>query len=115
MNHRSETSTGGLSQGIALFSNGGVQRFRRRIVRNVEETDEAELPEAETKIADVEAKDATKFRSRRPDPKDVLSPGSEELRGSLSVLGEERPGRCSAARIPAAPGKLGGGRWTSSY
>jgi len=52
------------SQGIALFSNAGIRRFYRGIVRNVEETDEAELPEAETKIADVEAQDARKFLAR---------------------------------------------------
>ena len=52
------------SQGIALFSNAGIRRFYRGIVRNVEETDEADLPEAETRIADVEAKDASKFLAR---------------------------------------------------
>ena len=52
------------SQGIALFSNAGIRRFYRGIVRNVEETDEADLPEAETRIADVEAQDASKFLAR---------------------------------------------------
>jgi 5-methylthioadenosine/S-adenosylhomocysteine deaminase len=52
------------SQGIALFSNAGIRRFYRGIVRNVEDTDEADLPEVETRIADVEAKDATKFLAR---------------------------------------------------
>ena len=52
------------SQGIALFSNAGIRRFYRGIVRNVEETEEADLPEAETRIADVEAKDASKFLAR---------------------------------------------------
>ena len=52
------------SQGIALFSNAGIRRFYRGIVRNVEETDEADLPEAQTRIADVEAKDASKFLAR---------------------------------------------------
>lgn len=52
------------SQGIALFSNAGIRRFYRGIVRNVEDTDEADLPEVETRIADVEAKSASKFLAR---------------------------------------------------
>jgi len=49
------------SQGIALFSNAGIRRFYRGIVRNVEETDDENLPEVETRIADVEAQSAQKF------------------------------------------------------
>ena len=52
------------SQGIALSSYSGIQRFYKGIVRNVEQTDEDELPEAGTHIADVEAKDRTKFLKR---------------------------------------------------
>jgi hypothetical protein len=52
------------SQGIALFSNAGIRRFYRGIVRNVEETDDENLPEVETRIADVEAKSASKFLAR---------------------------------------------------
>lgn len=52
------------SQGIQLFSNQGIRRFYRGIVRNVEQTDEAALPEAVTKIADVEAADAAAFFER---------------------------------------------------
>jgi 5-methylthioadenosine/S-adenosylhomocysteine deaminase len=52
------------SQGIALFSNAGIRRFYRGIVRNVEETDQEDLPEVETRIADVEAKSAQKFLAR---------------------------------------------------
>jgi cytosine/adenosine deaminase-related metal-dependent hydrolase len=52
------------SQGIALFSNAGVRRFYRGIVRNVEATDDADLPEAATRIADVEAQDANAFLGR---------------------------------------------------
>jgi hypothetical protein len=52
------------SQGIALFSNAGIRRFYRGIVRNVEDTDDADLPEVETRIADVEAKSAAKFLAR---------------------------------------------------
>lgn len=52
------------SQGIQLFSNAGIRRFYRGIVRNVEQTDETALPEADTRIADVEAKDAQRFLAR---------------------------------------------------
>jgi cytosine/adenosine deaminase-related metal-dependent hydrolase len=52
------------SQGIALSSYSGIQHFYKGIVRNVEQTDEDELPEAGTHIADVEAKDRTKFLKR---------------------------------------------------
>jgi cytosine/adenosine deaminase-related metal-dependent hydrolase len=52
------------SQGIALSSYAGIQRFYKGIVRNVEQTDEAGLPEAATHIADVEAKDREKFLKR---------------------------------------------------
>jgi 5-methylthioadenosine/S-adenosylhomocysteine deaminase len=52
------------SQGIALSSYAGIQRFYKGIVRNVEQTDEPELPEARTKISDVEATDRDKFLKR---------------------------------------------------
>jgi 5-methylthioadenosine/S-adenosylhomocysteine deaminase len=49
------------TQGIALFSAPGIRRYYRGIVRNVEETGERELPEAGSRIADVDAKDARRF------------------------------------------------------
>jgi 5-methylthioadenosine/S-adenosylhomocysteine deaminase len=52
------------SQGIMLSSNAGVQRFYRGIVRNVEQTDDPDLPEAKGRIADVDAKDARAFLAR---------------------------------------------------
>jgi 5-methylthioadenosine/S-adenosylhomocysteine deaminase len=52
------------AQGIALASNAGIRRYYRGVVRNVEQTDEAELPEAASHIADVEAKDRAKFLER---------------------------------------------------
>lgn len=52
------------SQGIQLFSQAGIRRFYRGIVRNVELTEEAALPEANTRIADVEAATAAKFFER---------------------------------------------------
>lgn len=52
------------SQGIELFSNAGSRRYYRGIVRNVEETDQIDLPEAATKIADVDATDIDSFYRR---------------------------------------------------
>jgi len=52
------------SQGIELYSNHGARRYYRGIVRNVEQTDDAALPEALTKISDVEATQAAAFLSR---------------------------------------------------
>ncbi len=52
------------AQGIALSSYAGIQRFYKGIVRNVEQTNEPDLPEAGTHIADVEAKDHEKFLKR---------------------------------------------------
>lgn len=52
------------SQGIALFSNNGIQKYYRGIVRNVENTDDAEMPEALAKISDVESASIEKFFQR---------------------------------------------------
>jgi cytosine/adenosine deaminase-related metal-dependent hydrolase len=52
------------SQGIMLNSNAGVQRFYRGILRNVEQTDDPGLSEAQARIADVDAKDAKSFLAR---------------------------------------------------
>lgn len=52
------------TQGIGLSSYAGIQRFYKGIVRNVEQTDEPDLPEAGTHISDVEAKDREKFLRR---------------------------------------------------
>ncbi len=49
------------TQGIALFSAPGVRRYYRGIVRNVEETGEVALPEAGSRIADVDANDPQAF------------------------------------------------------
>jgi 5-methylthioadenosine/S-adenosylhomocysteine deaminase len=49
------------TQGIALFSAPGVRRYYRGIVRNVEETGDPQLPEAGSRIADVDAKDPQAF------------------------------------------------------
>jgi 5-methylthioadenosine/S-adenosylhomocysteine deaminase len=52
------------TQGIALFSNAGITRYYRGIVRNVEEPDDPALRAATSRIADVEATDAAKFLAR---------------------------------------------------
>jgi 5-methylthioadenosine/S-adenosylhomocysteine deaminase len=49
------------TQGISLASNAGIKRFYRGIVRNVEQTNEPDLSEASTRIADVAAGDAASF------------------------------------------------------
>jgi len=60
------------TQGIALSSYAGIQRFYKGIVRNVEQTDEDDLPEASSHIADVEAKDRNKFLKRLESGKRLL-------------------------------------------
>lgn len=52
------------SQGIMLNSNAGVQRFFRGILRNVEHTDQADLSDADARIADIDARDARKFLAK---------------------------------------------------
>ena len=52
------------SQGIMLNSNAGMRRYYRGILRNVEQTDDPELSEAQARIADVDAKDARSFLRR---------------------------------------------------
>ncbi|MBV9605525.1 MAG: amidohydrolase family protein [Solirubrobacterales bacterium] len=49
------------SQGIALFSAPGIRRYYRGVVRNVEETSDPQLPEAGSRIADVQASDPQAF------------------------------------------------------
>ena len=52
------------SQGIALYSNNGIRKYYKGIIRNVESTYDSNLPEALTRISDVDANDVDKFRSR---------------------------------------------------
>jgi cytosine/adenosine deaminase-related metal-dependent hydrolase len=49
------------SQGIKLNSNAGISRFYRGLIRNVEQTDDPSLSQAQARIADVDAKDAQRF------------------------------------------------------
>src|SRR5262249_1745696 len=52
------------TQGRGLFSNTGARRYYRGLVRNVESTAELDLPDALTRIADVDASDAASFLAR---------------------------------------------------
>jgi cytosine/adenosine deaminase-related metal-dependent hydrolase len=52
------------SQGVKLASNAGIQRFYRGIIRNVEQTDDPNLPEAQGRIPDLVATDAAHFLAR---------------------------------------------------
>ncbi|HEX6427344.1 MAG TPA: amidohydrolase family protein, partial [Niastella sp.] len=49
------------SQGIMLFSNAGIKKYYRGIVRNVEETADPGLPNVDAHIPDIVARDAAKF------------------------------------------------------
>jgi 5-methylthioadenosine/S-adenosylhomocysteine deaminase len=49
------------SQGIMLFSNAGIKKYYRGIVRNVEESADADLPNVDAHIPDIVARDAEKF------------------------------------------------------
>jgi cytosine/adenosine deaminase-related metal-dependent hydrolase len=58
------------SQGIALFSNANTRRYHRGLVRNVEDTDDPGLPEADSRVADVD--DAESFLARLERGKTVV-------------------------------------------
>jgi 5-methylthioadenosine/S-adenosylhomocysteine deaminase len=49
------------SQGIEIFSNKGARRLYRGNIRNVEQTDDKDLPGAGTRIGDVDAASAVNF------------------------------------------------------
>ncbi|OQP58144.1 hypothetical protein A3860_07400 [Niastella vici] len=49
------------SQGIMLFSNAGIKKYYRGIVRNVEESADANLPNVDAHIPDITARDAARF------------------------------------------------------
>jgi 5-methylthioadenosine/S-adenosylhomocysteine deaminase len=52
------------TQGIMLASNAGIRRYYRGLIRNVEQTDDPALSEAQSRIADVDAEDARRFLTR---------------------------------------------------
>lgn len=49
------------SQGITLSSNNRIRRYFRGVVRNVEQTGDPALPQAQTRVPDVAARDAQRF------------------------------------------------------
>ena len=49
------------SQGIMLFSNAGIKKYYRGIVRNVEESGDINLPNVDAHIPDIIARDIEKF------------------------------------------------------
>jgi cytosine/adenosine deaminase-related metal-dependent hydrolase len=60
------------SQGIALFSDAGARRLYQGVVRTVESTGDPALPEAASRIADVDATDAQRFLARLNQGKRLL-------------------------------------------
>ncbi len=76
------------SQGIALYSNANTRRYHRGLVRNVEDTNDPALPEADSRVADVD--DAASFADRLARGKRVilhLSEGVDErARGHFLAL-----------------------------
>jgi cytosine/adenosine deaminase-related metal-dependent hydrolase len=85
------------SQGITLFSNNGIKKFYRGVVRNVEKTNEEELPKALAKIPDIDADDAQRFLQR--------------LRDSTSMLLHLSEGLDDTARRHFLALHLGGDQW----
>src|SRR3546814_12231902 len=49
------------AHGIALFSNAGIRRYYKGLLRNVEISGGPDLPAADARIGDVEAEDAGRF------------------------------------------------------
>jgi cytosine/adenosine deaminase-related metal-dependent hydrolase len=49
------------SQGITLSSNNRIRRYFRGVVRNVEQTGDRSLPQAQTRVPDIAARDAQRF------------------------------------------------------
>ncbi len=52
------------SQGITLANEAGIRRYFRGVVRNVEATDDDDLPEVTTRVPDVAARDVQSFLTR---------------------------------------------------
>jgi cytosine/adenosine deaminase-related metal-dependent hydrolase len=84
------------SQGVALFSDAGARRMYRGLVRNVEQTDDPALPEASSRIADVEATDVARFLARLQQPHRLilhLAEGTDAAaRGHFQAL-QYQPGQ----------------------
>jgi 5-methylthioadenosine/S-adenosylhomocysteine deaminase len=60
------------SQGVALYSNSNTRRYHRGLVRNVEETNDDGLPEADSRVADIDADGAAAFLARLEKGKRII-------------------------------------------
>ena len=85
------------SQGIELFSNKGARRLYRGDIRNVEQTDDPELPGAGTRIGDVDAASAPAFL--------------QALKGKPCYILHLSEGTDSAARNHFLALKISDSRW----
>jgi cytosine/adenosine deaminase-related metal-dependent hydrolase len=85
------------SQGLTLSSNMGIRRFYRGLVRNVEDSDDDDLPPAGTRVDDVAAADATRFLER--------------LESSTALLLHLAEGVDAAAREHFRALRIGPDRW----
>src|SRR3546814_16390530 len=66
------------SQGIALFSNAGIRRYYKGLLRNVEISGGQDLPAADARIGNVEAEDAGRFLAHLPSCNCLLDRKSAE-------------------------------------
>lgn len=85
------------SQGIMLFSNAGIKKYYRGIMRNVEDTDDEALPEVDAHIPDIAAKDVGKF--------------SKQLKKASCLLLHLSEGRDDKARKHFEALRLNGTDW----
>lgn len=85
------------SQGIMLFSNAGIKKYYRGVVRNVEDTDDERLPEVDAHIPDIAAKDVEKF--------------SKQLKKSSCLLLHLSEGRDDKAHKHFEALRLNGNDW----
>jgi hypothetical protein len=94
------------TQGIALFSAPGVRRYYRGIVRNVEQTGDPKLPEAGSRIADVQASDPQAFLAELQRKKCLLLHLSEGTNDAAHKHFEalQLPGNAGWAITPALAG-----------
>ncbi len=94
------------TQGIALFSAPGVRRYYRGIVRNVEQTGDPKLPEAGSRIADVQASDPQAFLAELQRKKCLLlhlSEGTDDA-AHKHFQALQLPGNAGWAITPALAG-----------
>jgi len=96
------------TQGIMLASNAGIRRYYRGLIRNVEQTDDPALSEAQARIADVDAQDAGNFLARLKQEDSCFL-----LHLSEGVTDPSRP-NCSMARQHFLALEIAPGEWALS-